>query len=86
MKVSVVRSGGFAGTTKSWEVSIDDLGDRESWLALIDRLPWDDTPVERQKPDAFSYRIQCSTHRIVLPEHQLVGHWRELVERVQKAS
>jgi len=86
MKVTVVRSGGFAGLTRSWEVSIDERDDRESWLEFLDRLPWHDAPHERAKPDAFSYRIQCSTHRITLPEHALIGPWRELVDRVQEAS
>jgi hypothetical protein len=86
MKVTVVRSGGFAGLTRSWEVSIDERADRDSWLEFLDRLPWYDAPQERAKPDAFSYRIQCSTHRITLPEHALIGPWRELVDRVQEAS
>lgn len=86
MKVVVVRSGGFAGLTTSWEVGLDNVEDRESWLELLDRLPWADTAIERQKPDTYSYRIQCSTHRITLPEHQVTGPWRELVERVQQAS
>lgn len=86
MKVSVVRSGGFAGITSSWEVHIDRLEDQESWLELIGQLPWNDTPQEKQQPDRYSYRIQYSTHRITLPEQQLTGPWRELVERVQKTS
>lgn len=86
MKISVVRSGGFAGLTNTWEISIDGLDDRDAWLELIDRLPWQETASERQRPDTYSYRIQCSTHQITLPEHQLTGPWRELVDRVQHES
>ena len=82
----MVRSGGIAGLSSTWEVTIDDRDDRDSWIELIDRLPWRDTPRARQQPDRYSYRIQCSRHRITLPEHQLTGPWRELVDRVQQAS
>lgn len=86
MKIRVVRSGGFAGLSSRWEVTIDDRDDRDAWIALIDRLPWQETSPDRQQPDRYSYRIECSRHRITLPEHQLTGPWRELVDRVREAS
>ncbi|MEO6944508.1 MAG: protealysin inhibitor emfourin [Lacisediminihabitans sp.] len=86
MKVSVVRSGGFAGLTSNWEVIVDDQDDPDSWIKLIESLPWQTTPRERQLPDGFNYRISCSRHRITLPEHQVTGSWRELVDRVRKAA
>ncbi len=86
MKVSVVRSGGIAGLTRSWEVSIEGRDDQDSWLEIIDRLPWDENKRERTTPDSYNYRIECSTHSITLPERELTGPWRELVDRVQQAS
>jgi hypothetical protein len=86
MKVTVVRSGGFAGLTSNWEVVIDDQDDRDSWMELIESLPWQSTPRARQLPDGYSYRITCSRHRITLPEQQLTGTWRELVDRVREAA
>ncbi|WP_349898335.1 protealysin inhibitor emfourin [Parafrigoribacterium soli] len=86
MKIRVVRSGGIAGLSSHWEVTIDDRDDRESWLALLDRLPWQDVSTEQQQPDRYSYRIECSRHRVTLPEQQLTGPWRELVDRVRDAS
>jgi hypothetical protein len=86
VKITVVRSGGFAGLTSNWEVVVDDQDDRDSWIALIESLPWQSTPRARPHPDGYSYRISCSRHRITLPEQQLTGTWRELVDRVQQAA
>lgn len=86
MKVTVARSGGIAGLTSNWEVIVDDQDDRDSWIELIESLPWQSTPRARQQPDSYSYRISCSRHKITLPEQQLTGSWRELVDRVQQAA
>jgi hypothetical protein len=86
MKVSVVRSGGIAGINMRWEVTIDGREDRESWVELIERLPWHEASRGQQQPDRYSYRIQCSRHSVTLPEQHVTGVWRELVDRVQDAS
>ncbi len=86
MKITVVRSGGVAGLTNNWEVVVEDQDDRDSWIELIDSLPWRSTPSAHQLPDGYSYRITCSRHRITLPEQQLTGSWRELVDRVRQAA
>jgi hypothetical protein len=86
MKITVVRSGGIAGISTSWEVTIDDRDDRESWIGLIEQLPWNSTTRTGAAPDRFSYRIRCARRQVTIAEQQLTGPWRELVERVQEAS
>ena len=83
--IVVVRSGGFAGLTRTWQVQVDDQPDRERWVELLRELDWDEHP-HSPRPDRFVYRIQVSRRRIILPEPQVTGPWRELVERVQHAA
>jgi hypothetical protein len=91
MKVTVSRSGGFAGLTRSWSVDVDSEPDTESWLVLIDRVPWSQaraTPRAVQ-PDRFVWVITAETRptrKAELPEQQLTGPWRDLVDRVRRTS
>lgn len=59
MKVTVTRSGGFAGLARSWHVFVEKEPDEESWILLLRRLPWDDVPQEPPQPDRYLYRINC---------------------------
>jgi hypothetical protein len=86
MKITVVRSGGIAGISTSWEVTIDDRDDRDAWIGLIEQLPWHTVAGTRAGPDRYSYRIRCARRQVTIAEPQLTGPWRELVERVQKAA
>jgi hypothetical protein len=82
MNVSVTRSGGIAGLTRTWVVSIDDQPDREEWIALIGRVPWTHGAPSSRQPDRYVYEIRCRRHHARVPEQQLTGAWRELVDRV----
>ncbi|MEO6504711.1 MAG: protealysin inhibitor emfourin [Terrimesophilobacter sp.] len=86
MKITVVRSGGILGTPRQWEVIVDDQDDPESWLMLVRELPWHEAQQAPAAPDRYVYRISCARRKVTLPEQQVVGRWRELVERVQGAS
>ncbi|MCU1406626.1 MAG: hypothetical protein JWQ43_2929 [Glaciihabitans sp.] len=86
MNVSVTRSGGFAGLRRTWVVVIDDQPDTESWRDLLERLPWDNRPRGAREPDRYSYEIRYSHHHATLPEQQLTGPWRELVDRVRNTE
>jgi len=84
MKITVTRSGGFAGLSRTWSIVIDDQPDSDEWHSLVAALPWDNRPrATTAQPDRYSYRIQCSRRRVTLPEQKLDGPWRELVTRVQ---
>jgi hypothetical protein len=86
VKITVVRSGGIAGLSSSWEVTVDDRDDRDSWIELIEQLPWGEHERSAPAPDRYSYRIRCSHRQVTLPEQDLTGGWRELVDRVQQAA
>ncbi|MBD8728620.1 protealysin inhibitor emfourin [Frigoribacterium sp. CFBP 13707] len=88
MIVTVQRTGGFAGLTRSWQVDVEAEPDTESWLVLIDGLPWLSTPstADGAQPDRFVWVIVVEAQPVreaTLPEQQLTGPWRELVDRVR---
>lgn len=86
MKVTVTRSGGIAGLTRRWEVVVDDQPDPQTWVVLIDRLPWSEAAPAPLQPDRYVYRIRCAPHEAVLAEQQVTGPWQELVDRVRDAQ
>lgn len=86
MKITVIRSGGFAGLRRTWVVRVEEQDDPDAWRGLIDELPWDDRPRVPPQPDRYVYLIRVSRRRITLPEQRLQGPWRELVDRVCTAA
>jgi hypothetical protein len=91
MQVIVSRTGGFAGIRVTWRVRVEEQPDRAEWRALVESMPWDDapsldTPPSGSQPDRYVYRIAWEQHEAVLPERQLEGPWRILVERVRERS
>jgi hypothetical protein len=86
MKVSVTRSGGIAGLSRTWAVATDEQPDREAWEALLASLPWDERASSAPQPDRYVYVIQYSRRRVTLPEQSLTGPWRELVDRVKSTQ
>lgn len=83
MKISVTRSGGFAGLSHTWSVIIDEQPDADEWMSLLSTLPWNDRPRQPPAPDRYTYVIRASRRRITLPERAVEGPWRDLVERVR---
>ena len=86
MKVSVKRSGGFAGLTREWAVDVDEQPDADEWMSLLSSLPWDARPRRSPEPDRYIYVVRVSRRRVTIPEAQLAGPWRDLVERVRQAA
>lgn len=86
MKVLVWRSGGLLGRSVEWDVVVDEQPDSDQWYLLIAELPWDECPAVSATPDRYNYRIRCDPHEVVIPEQQLTGPWRELVDRVRNAN
>jgi Emfourin len=86
MDVIVSRSGGLAGLRLTWEVRVDEQPDADDWYILIAEIPWSQPPPAPPEPDRFVYRIRCAPHEATLAERQLVGPWRELVDRVQETT
>lgn len=141
--IVVVRTGGFAGLRRQWQVEAGD-GDAERWLVLVEACPWDHAsghtsddasddaseqddgesrhptmtdepaaesdsesapeptpvpePTSEPRPgrsasrgaDRFVWSIRALTpaHRLEqkLPEPELVGPWRTLVDAVRSAD
>ncbi|WP_210403782.1 protealysin inhibitor emfourin [Salinibacterium sp. UTAS2018] len=86
MKVQVWRSGGLLGRRVEWAVVVDEQPDPDQWYLLIYEIPWNEHPAENTMPDRYTYEIHCEPHEAVIPEQQLVGPWRELVDRVREAD
>tara|TARA_R110002020_G_scaffold152794_9_gene331499 strand:+ start:119509 stop:119871 length:363 start_codon:yes stop_codon:yes gene_type:complete len=86
VKVQVWRSGGLLGRRVEWDVIVDEQPDPEQWYVLIAELPWHEHPATSTMPDRYTYEIRCEPHEAVIPEQQLVGPWRELVDRVRDAQ
>jgi hypothetical protein len=85
----VVRTGGFAGLQREWRVSsTDDPG--VDWPALIEACPWKKRYPPAVARDRFVWRIDASAPRrnrsATLPESELTGPWRVLVERVKTTA
>ncbi|WP_228484517.1 protealysin inhibitor emfourin [Microbacterium cremeum] len=99
VEVDVARTGGFAGITRRWTAQPPET-EASEWISLIDRCPWDrahrpgetdDSPETRRMPDRFVWWIRASwtgadPREAELPEDELTGAWRELVDAVREWS
>lgn len=80
--ISVVRSGGFAGLRHEWTIEVTAPDDAERWRPIIAACPWDHSP-EPGRPDGFVYVVQAHDHTATVPESDLHGPWRQLVDEVR---
>ena len=87
LRIHVVRSGGFAGISRDWQIEADDVA---TWQPLLDACPWASSTVDTTSRDRFVWRIEVHATRrkrvASVPDRDLVGPWRELVDRVQTMS
>ena len=84
-RILVVRSGGIAGLRQQWLVdSPDELNE---WLTLVQACPWDSVRPDPSSRDRFVWRIEAhlpqTRHAASVPDRDLVGPWRTLVDRVR---
>ena len=89
MKITVQRSGGVAGMKRTWTVSPQPPEDTDRWQPLIEACPWDavgGVSAAAGQPDRFMYSIRAGQRRAVLPERELTGPWRTLVECARAAA
>jgi hypothetical protein len=86
MRIAVRRTGGFAGLTTRWAVDIAQPELRDVWMPLIDSCPWDDVPGDANQPDRYVYSISAGERQATLPERQVTGPWRALVDRTRDAA
>ena len=83
MKISVTRSGGVAGLTRTWVVNVDEQPDPDDWRALVSAMPWNSRAPQPRHPDRYVYSIRWSRYRMVLSETDL-GQWKSLIDRVRE--
>jgi hypothetical protein len=76
MKVTVVRSGGFAGIQRRGE---GDTATDPVLRELVDRVDLGAVPRPGRIPDQFLYEIEISGRTATVGEAQLTGPLRDLV-------
>lgn len=89
--VAVVRTGGFAGLRRRWRVE-PAPEQAPQWVDLVERCPWDEQT--DATTDAGADRFVWSIHAVlreqqreqVVPDTQLQGAWRDLVDAVREAD
>lgn len=86
MRISVKRTGGFAGLTRRWAVEVGQPELRDEWLPIIESCPWDDVPQTQNQPDRYMYWISAGEREASLPEQDVTGPWRQLVDRTLESA
>lgn len=88
LSILVVRSGGFAGISQRWLVDAAASTDADEWRGYVDACPWGASSVDVTSRDRFVWRIEVRAGRrkrvASVPDRDLTGPWRELVDRVQE--
>ena len=82
MKISVTRSGGFAGITRRAEVDTSARDDAADWHDLVRRADLSGRGEPTGRPDRFTYRIDVDGTTAHVGEADLDEPTRELVDRV----
>lgn len=85
MKITISRSGGFAGLTRVWAADVSD-SQQDSLRTLVDSCPWEETRGEEPSPDRYVYVIEVDQRRITLGENALTEPWKTLVAQTQQAD
>ncbi|WP_231819292.1 protealysin inhibitor emfourin [Microbacterium resistens] len=87
--VIVIRTGGIAGIPRRWR-AMPAPDEEERWISLVERCPWDAPDRDEPGADRFRWRIEARTpagrRERELPETQLDGPWRTLVDAVRQAD
>lgn len=81
MKISVTRSGGFAGITRRAEVDTEGRPDADDWHRMVDQADLTDRGPEG-RPDRYVYRIEVDGRTAQVGEADLDEPTRALVDSV----
>ena len=84
--ITVARTGGFAGLRREWSIEVSAPDEAEHWRPIVDACPWDATDVPGATRDGFVYAVRVADHEAVVPEHELDGPWRQLVDEVRRSA
>ena len=84
MRITVSRSGGFAGMTRRAQVDVDAAPDAAWWRATAaGAVPMPSGSGAPASPvrDGFTWTIEVGEERAVLPDSAVRGPLREIAER-----
>lgn len=84
--ITVVRTGGFAGLRAEWTVEVSVPREAEQWRPIIEACPWDASDHASARRDGYVYDVRVADHEAVVPEQDLEGPWRELVDEVRRRA
>lgn len=82
MRISVTRSGGFAGITRQAVVDTEGRPDAGTWKELVDRADLTDRGRPTGQPDRFVYRIDVDDRTAHVGEADLDEATRALIDSV----
>ena len=83
MRLTVVRSGGFAGMRRTWSAQLSSEEAEQQWLPLFRQPP---PATDDEGADRFTYEISVGPAAVTIPERCLTGPWRELVDRARSGG
>ena len=90
IEITVARTGGIAGRTRTWSVTARGDGTAQ-WITLIEQCPWDaesDTPT--RGADRFVWTVDAvedeRARSAEIDDGDLAGAWRELIDAVRDAD
>ncbi|KAA1378420.1 protealysin inhibitor emfourin [Aeromicrobium fastidiosum] len=85
--ITVARTGGFAGLRREWSIEVAVPQDADRWRPIVEACPWDDLDGDRDvTADGFVYAVSVADHAAVVPERELDGPWRQLVDEVRRSA
>jgi hypothetical protein len=84
MHIDVRRTGGIAGTTRTWQVDTDTCADPAAWTDLVGALPPEDPePADDGVRDDFEWTVTVEQRTVRIAGSRLDGPWATLVTRVR---
>lgn len=86
MKISVFRSGGFAGLVRHAEIDTSERDDAQEWHDLVRRADLSAHEESAGKPDRYTYRVDVDGRTTKIGEADLDEPTRLLVNRVLAAG
>jgi len=80
--LSVRRSGGYAGTVRFGELSLDSDPYGSELRRLLDHVSVNGVPPSSSQPDRFVYTVACRSWELTVPEQDLTPELSRVVEIV----
>jgi hypothetical protein len=80
--VAVRRTGGFAGTTRSAQMSLVDDPAAEELRRLLNQISVSGVTPSEPQPDRFTYTFACRSFELTVPEQDLTPDLTRVVEIV----